>query len=366
MAARRESSLSDALLSPVHADRIELPLSFSDDSSQSEEVAVDLRVSSAALLDAQESLRGSFDYGAVESPRRSPKELWNWPNHTPYVIRTLVALNVVMFIVEMSLGGWQFAPLAQNPTVGPFPHILKISGAKDTYRVQEYHEYWRLFVPMFLHAGLIHLFLNMMALRNVGEGLEQEHGHWKIVSIYLLSGLTSSMTSAVFLPRQIGVGASGAIYGLVGACAVDLVYSWKYTENRKQLLCSLIFSLVIGLGLGLLPLMDNFAHLGGLLGGFLISVIILGHARIEQSESSRVQRIKLIVRVICGGLLAGFVVFLVIVLFSGMDGNDLCPWCKYASCVNTPWWSCEPVRCLQTLPDNTVREIDWKYCDDLI
>jgi membrane associated rhomboid family serine protease len=366
MAPRNSSDIYE-----VHTPRIELPTSQNERSR---------RDSNEALIQAEDSLKpllmpspsAASPRSATVSPRllfspiRSPTVEFEFPSFKPYVIRALIVLNVVVFIIEMIVAGFQFAPLSQNLTMGPTPHILKQMGAKDTYRIQEHHEIWRLFVPMFLHAGILHLCLNMLALRNVGESLEMEYGHLKIAVIYLISGLTSSLNSAVFLPRQIGVGASGAIYGLVGACSADLMYSWSYTENRIQLFVSLLLSLVVGLGLGLLPLMDNFAHIGGLIGGFLLSVILLGHKGLEVLQPKRTQKLRFIARIISGVVLVGFLIFLIVTLFSGTDGNELCPWCRYASCVNTPWWTCEPIRCVETLTDGTVREIDWKYCDDLI
>ena len=78
-------------------------------------------------------------------------------------------------------------------------------------------EYWRLFTPMWLHAGLIHVAFNLLSLFSLGNALEQAFGWWKIALLYTLSGIFSTVVSCVFVPGQIMVGASGAIFGFIGA-----------------------------------------------------------------------------------------------------------------------------------------------------
>jgi membrane associated rhomboid family serine protease len=274
--------------------------------------------------------------------------------YKPYVIRSIILINLICFIVEAGIAHWQFAPMSENPTFGPSAHYLKLAGAKDTYRIRD-GEAWRLFTPMFLHAGLIHLGLNMLSLRNSAMALEMDYGHWKILVVYLISGISSSLTSAVFLPRQIGVGASGAIFGVVGGHIADLILCWKYTDNRKAMVGSIAFFLVLGLGLGLLPIMDNYAHLGGLIGGFLISYIFFGRKEYNSQHTNKF-------RVVFGVLLVAYLSMLIVLLSKGIDGQEWCPACKVFGCVPSPWWSCAQPACIMTLNGKST-EVDWSYCD---
>ena len=87
------------------------------------------------------------------------------------------------------------------------------SGAQTTDLIINQGEWQRLFTSMFVHAGVIHLGLNVMGLRNIGSGLEHAFGAGRIALIYTLSGLFGNIASALFLPGYICVGASGAIFG---------------------------------------------------------------------------------------------------------------------------------------------------------
>lgn len=80
-------------------------------------------------------------------------------------------------------------------------------GAKDTQKIVD-GQVWRLVIPMFLHAGLVHLLLNMAVLLRLGPQMEAEYGVGKFIALYFLSGISGNIWSAVFLPDVLGVGAS--------------------------------------------------------------------------------------------------------------------------------------------------------------
>lgn len=135
-------------------------------------------------------------------------------------------------------------------------------------------EVWRLITCTFLHGGLTHILFNMYALYALGPQIEIIYGKVKYLVIYILAGIASSYLGYVLQPETVSIGASGAIFGLLGAL---LVYAVKERGKiRKGAITNLLTVVGINLVLGMtLSNIDNLGHIGGLLGGIIISFIIL-------------------------------------------------------------------------------------------
>ncbi|CAL5360007.1 unnamed protein product [Camellia sinensis] len=172
----------------------------------------------------------------------------------------------------------------------------------------------------------------------------------RVGAIYLLSGFGGSILSALFIQRSISVGASGALFGLLGAMLSELLTNWTIYTNKAAALFTLLIIIVINLAVGILPHVDNFAHLGGFLTGFLLGFLLLLRPQFGWPEHQHLQadaRVKskhtiyqyvfLVVALVL--LIAGFTVGLVM-LFRGENGNNRCSWCHYLSCVPTSRWNC--------------------------
>jgi len=147
---------------------------------------------------------------------------------------------------------------------------LILLGAKINPLI-EAGQYWRLITSVFLHHDFTHLLFNTYALMVLGKYSEKIFNHGKFLIIFLFSGLTGSLFSFIF-SQGISVGASGAIFGLLGSI---VAYGWKNTFLwRSGLITNLLVVLGINLFFGIIvPGIDNFAHLGGLLGGAFLGVI---------------------------------------------------------------------------------------------
>jgi rhomboid protease GluP len=137
-------------------------------------------------------------------------------------------------------------------------------------------EYWRLLTAMFLHGGVLHLVMNLLALVQIGALYERMFGTPRYVFIYFTSGLLASLTSA-FFTRSVSVGASGAIFGILGAFVLSV---WRSPRFRKepqarsivnQLIFWILFNIVVGTQI---PQIDMSAHLGGLVVGLLLGAIL--------------------------------------------------------------------------------------------
>ncbi|XWS50575.1 hypothetical protein CRYUN_Cryun12cG0098400 [Craigia yunnanensis] len=214
---------------------------------------------------------------------------------TSWLVPMFVVANIAVFIVVMYvnncpnhrhtrlvgkcvarfLGRFSFESLRENPLFGPSSSTLKKLGALDWTKVVLNHQGWRLITCIWLHAGVIHLVVNMLSLVFIGIRLEQQFGFVRIGILYLLSGFGGSVLSSLFIRNNISVGASGALFGLLGAMLSELVTNWTIYTNKAAALFTLLVIIVINLAIGILPHVGNFAHIGGFLTGFLLGFVLL-------------------------------------------------------------------------------------------
>jgi membrane associated rhomboid family serine protease len=219
----------------------------------------------------------------------------------PYIF-TLVFLvaNFLVFLLMWSSSGLTNATLLQ-----PSSQVLIAYGAKLNFLVNHYHQWWRFVTPVFIHIGVLHLLVNMYGLWMFGPYVERLYGSAKFVVLWVVTGIvgvlasylsvrpemtTSAVGRFLFRPGDgPSAGASGALFGLVGALFVfGIKYRRELPEGFKRafgtgLLPVILMNLYIGyLGRGFI---DNAAHLGGLLSGALFALVI-GYKR--PGESAKV------------------------------------------------------------------------------
>ncbi|XP_042502867.1 RHOMBOID-like protein 5 [Macadamia integrifolia] len=174
-----------------------------------------------------------------------------------------------------SLGRFSFQPLSENRMFGPSANTLILVGGLQPKLVVKEGEGWRLLSCMWLHGGLIHLLANMISLLFIGVRLEQEFGFLKIGLLYVFSGLGGSLSSAIRLQSNVSVGASGALFGLLGAMLSELIMNWTIYSNKCAALSSLLLIVAINMAVGYIPGVDMSAHIGGFVSGFLLGFILL-------------------------------------------------------------------------------------------
>ena len=172
-------------------------------------------------------------------------------------------------------------------------------GANAKYALQHY-ELYRLIIYMFLHGSITHLIVNMYSLGIIGNQIETYFGKVKFIIIYLYSGVIAGLLSAV-INDGIAIGASGAIFGLLGAM---LYFGYHYRVYLGEaLIKNIIPVIVINIAIGfLLPNIDNAAHIGGLVAGYLMAMTV-GVA----GKSQKQERIN---GIICSTILLAFLVYL--------------------------------------------------------
>lgn len=178
------------------------------------------------------------------------------------VTYALIAVNIAIFILSAVLS---------KDVFNINTYVLVSMGAKVNDLIN-HGQVWRLLTCAFLHGGLMHIAFNMYALKIIGSEVEYAYGKKKYLIIYFVSALGGSLFSYLFSPYSISVGASGAIFGLLGAM---LVFGYKNKARiGKGYMMNIIQVLVINIIIGLtLSNIDNFAHLGGVIAGAITSLI---------------------------------------------------------------------------------------------
>lgn len=187
--------------------------------------------------------------------------------HRPWITMSIIVINIVMYIVTVYL-----SYVYPNESIySSYTNALILLGAKVNELISA-GEYYRLISSMFLHGGILHLAVNMYSLYAMGPIVEKLYGKTKYIILYFTAGICSSIFSYIF-STSISIGASGAIFGLLGAVLVFAIKSKGKTGSAfiKNILSVIFVNIFIGMTL---PNIDNFGHIGGLLGGILISFLV--------------------------------------------------------------------------------------------
>lgn len=195
------------------------------------------------------------------------------PMAKPIVSRFILGVLLAVFFVQVVYGIVRYD--SWMTFTGSDIRALVDLGAKVNPYVAQ-GEIWRLFTATLLHDGILHLMFNLYALFALGPMLEAYVGPRRFLIIYLLGGLFGSLLSYAF-SQSVSVGASGAIFGIIGATTV---YFFRYRNNfgsqGRAILQNMIVVIVINLLFGLSAgYIDNWGHIGGLLGGALVGLGIM-------------------------------------------------------------------------------------------
>lgn len=183
------------------------------------------------------------------------------------VVAALFAVNALIFALSFVFGDEIYA-----------------AGSLDAAKIIDAHQYYRLVSCMFIHGGIEHIAGNMLFLVALGEMLERSMGHLRFLILYMTSGLGASICSLNFIvlsgSNYTSVGASGAIFGMIGAVLyLTLANNGRYnTISAKRVILAIIYQIYIGLRT---PFVDNAAHIGGLIWGVLVMLFLRFFSRNE-------------------------------------------------------------------------------------
>lgn len=175
----------------------------------------------------------------------------------PIMTYILIAINIVIYIFGVFFTNYEV-----------FLNVFSIHG--PSIRAGQYY---RLLTGIFIHSGIFHILFNCYALYILGSQIESFFGKVKFIIIYFFSGLIGALFSMTFGGNYASVGASGAIFGLMGSLLYFGYYYRVYLGNvvKSQIIPLIVTNLIIGL---ISPGIDNYAHIGGLLGGILITIAL--------------------------------------------------------------------------------------------
>jgi membrane associated rhomboid family serine protease len=202
--------------------------------------------------------------GRAAAPRRAARSASrSLSAYGPFITFILIGINVSLFVLELATGGqlngtgsWIYEKGVLFATSPFFPGQGVSEG-----------EWWRLISASFLHYGPLHLGMNMLVLWFIGPALEDYFGHWRYLLVYLVSGLAGSAGALIWSPDVLTVGASGAIWGLMGAALVlEARKIWVFGGQAMGLV---VFNLLITF---LIPGISIGGHIGGLIGGGLCAL----------------------------------------------------------------------------------------------
>ncbi|CAK7233407.1 hypothetical protein SBRCBS47491_008599 [Sporothrix bragantina] len=250
----------------------------------------------------------------------------------------------------------------------------------------EPNQWFRFIVPMFLHAGIIHIGFNLLLQLTMGRDMERSIGSIRFFLVYVSSGIFGFVMGGNYAATGISsTGASGSLFGIIALTLLDLLYSWRDRRNPVKDLMFIILDIIISFVLGLLPGLDNFSHIGGFLMGLALGISVLhspnalrrrigddtSYASVAGTYSDNLKSSTFLRNPIAffkgrkplwwaWWLLRAGAIVLVIVVFILLLNNfyiyhHTCGWCKYLSCLPVNNW-CE-VGNLQLTNTSTKRDL---------
>lgn len=312
------------------------------------------------------------------------KQLQKMKRHVPYFMIGMTVIQIIVLVLSLitnySVSKRVIADLGENPMLGPYPGTLINLGARFLPCMQETNitetqcpagvqssryvskyiidgsgnivkelqtsstcsmanicgfgmeegekpnQWFRFITPIFLHAGVIHLLFNLVFQIKTGIPMEKEFGSWRMGIIYMISGIFGFIFEAKSLGYAPSVGCSGALYGLLACLLLDLLQSWKIVIKPWKELIKLLAIIIISFGFGLIPYVDNFAHIGGFIMGLLTGLIFLPFI-VFSKKGLIIKRILMVVSIFVS-------IFLFVWALRNFYANDkYCKWCSYLSCI---------------------------------
>ncbi|KAJ7225593.1 rhomboid-domain-containing protein [Mycena pura] len=220
-----------------------------------------------------------------------------------------------------------------NNTANPATEICTIEDicGFGGFHGKDPNQWFRFITPIFLHAGFVHIILNMLAQLSVSAQVEREMGSGGFFITYFAAGIFGNVLGANFaLVGRPSIGASGAIFGTVAVTWVDLFAHWRYHYRPVRKLIFMTIELIIGVAVGYIPLVDNFAHLGGFVMALFVGTVF--YPVISVSKRHRI--IMMTARILA--LPVAVILFVVLTRnFYTSDPYAACQGCRYLSCFPT-------------------------------
>eukprot|EP00347_Sterkiella_histriomuscorum_P024315 403331557 len=233
-------------------------------------------------MEARPLMRGSSSQAAVQFFQKSARdEKFTETIHN--VMCPFLTVRQFIFVISIVQCGVYIASVAykgisNNGLLAPQSEALFDFGQKYPYYMRYQYQVWRFIMPIFLHADFVHLTSNIFSQFVFGSYLESTIGFFNFTILYFLSGIGGILFSSLASDAT-SVGASTAIFGLMGSFAAYLIVNWKNLERQPQQKYTIAIFLIIGLLMNLTQAqsnskIDSIGHLGGFLTGLILSLFL--------------------------------------------------------------------------------------------
>lgn len=222
-------------------------------------------------------------------------------------------------------------------------HCLnKVCGLLPFLNPEVPDQFYRLWLSLFLHAGVVHCLVSVVFQMTILRDLEKLAGWHRISIIFILSGITGNLASAIFLPYRAEVGPAGSQFGLLACLFVELFQSWQLLERPWKAFLNLAAVVLFLFVCGLLPWIDNIAHIFGFLSGLLLAFAFLPYITFGTSDKYRKRALILVSLLVFAGLFSSLVLWLYIYPINW-------PWIEYLTCFPFTGRFCEKYELDQVL-----------------
>lgn len=288
---------------------------------------------------------------------------------SPYVLINMGARFVPCMRETADAKGLEF-PCPETTNLDPTdPHnyctLPKLCGFGAPDNGSQPNQWFRFILPMFLHAGIIHIGFNMLLQLTLGREMELVIGSLRFALVYFSAGIFGFVLGGNFAPPGIAsTGASGCLFGILALVLLDLIYHWNERPKPVRELIIILIDIAISFVLGLLPGLDNFSHIGGFLMGLVLGICILHSPSVLRQrigmasspyESMAPEGISSFAKkplaffkgrkpawwawwLIRAGALVGVLVSFIVLLNNFHLYKKGCSWCKYLSCIDISNW----------------------------
>ncbi|PFH62080.1 hypothetical protein XA68_15171 [Ophiocordyceps unilateralis] len=272
----------------------------------------------------------------------------------------------VLFLCPNATSNDQTCPLSEVCGFGGVPNPT----FNNADQKPEPNQWFRFITPIFMHAGLIHIGFNLLLQLTLAKEMEMAIGPMRFFLVYMSAGIFGFVLGGNFAaPALPSTGASGSLFGIIALVLLDLLYSWKERRNPVKDLLFLILDMVISFALGLLPGLDNFAHIGGFIMGLALGICVLHSPNSlrkrlgngtpysavlpDNNGHPPSQRFKGPIGffkgrkplwwlwwIVRAGVLTVAIAVFIVLLNNFYTTRSTCTWCKYLSCIPVSNW-CE-------------------------
>ncbi|EFO22618.2 rhomboid family protein [Loa loa] len=205
--------------------------------------------------------------------------------------------------------------------------LSEICGMLPFLRKNQPDQWYRLFIPLFLHAGIIHCILTVFIQMLYMRDLEKLLGWARVALLYMVPGIGGYLAGAIFVPYKPEVGPAGSHVGMFAAMYVDVVYSWNLLERPWHAIMQLSLFTVAVFAVGTLPWVDNWAHFFGFIFGILVSLAVLPYIQTKHHNRAR----RLIIVITSLSIVFGLFVVLLTMFYWPSAFN--CTYCEYFNCI---------------------------------